>query len=700
MRTLNLGILAHVDAGKTTLSERLLYTAGAIDHVGSVDAGTTQTDSLELERERGITIRSAVASFFLGDLAVNLVDTPGHPDFIAEVERVLGVLDGAVLVVSAVEGVQPQTPLLFRALQRLQRPDADLRQQDRPGRRRPGGGRGSDATPARPRRRADGRVRDAGRRATTFVPFTTADETHRQTLIEALAEHDGTILDAYVTDPTTLTAERLREQLGVQTRAGVLHPIYFGSAARGIGIDTLLAGIDELLGGATGDPDADVSGRVFKIERTASGERVAYVRLFAGTLRPRQRVRVGGGEDAKPTSIRVFAPTGAPRRDHLAAGEMATVRGLGAVRVGDAIGEPPPGHDVTARFPRPALEAVVFAVRPEEQGSLRAALNQLAEQDPLIDVRQDDLRHEISVSLYGEVQKEVIQATLERDYGIAADFHETTTVCIERPARIGEAEEIIRAKTKTNITGRSSPESTNPFKATLGLRIEPAAFGSGIEVRTDIEPRLVPLYLFKTPDVFTTQLTAYIHEALSEGLAGWQVTDCRVTDDRLRLRVPGHDGGRLPPPDRVRPGHGARTRRYLGLRAAGRAVPGGPDVDGPRRARRSGPSRRPRDRTVLRERPDPGWRRPARGTGALAPAPAARPVDGGGHPRDPLRRLPADRRAPADEATHPPEPARSRGLARVTRSTRVMWRLGPCARPPEASSSASYRSRDQGRGAT
>src|SRR6476660_3616630 len=122
MRTLNLGILAHVDAGTTTLSERLLFTAGAIDHVGSVDAGTTQTESLELERERGITIRSAVASFRVGDLAVDLVDTPGHPDFIAEVERVLAVLDGAVLVVSAVEGVQPQTRILMRALTRLHVP--------------------------------------------------------------------------------------------------------------------------------------------------------------------------------------------------------------------------------------------------------------------------------------------------------------------------------------------------------------------------------------------------------------------------------------------------------------------------------------------------------------------------------------------------------------------------------------------------
>src|SRR5882672_3764204 len=193
MRTLNLGILAHVDAGKTTLSERLLYVAGAIDHVGSVDAATTQTDSLELERERGITIRSAVASFLVGDLAVNLVDTPGHPDFIAEVERVLGVLDGAVLVVSAVEGVQPQTPLLFRALRRLHVPTLMfVNKIDRAG-----------ADPDRvvevmKRRLSPGMVpmgaaRDIGRREVTFVPFAADDATHRASLVEDLAEHDDAI---------------------------------------------------------------------------------------------------------------------------------------------------------------------------------------------------------------------------------------------------------------------------------------------------------------------------------------------------------------------------------------------------------------------------------------------------------------------------------------------------------------------------
>src|SRR6476660_8166469 len=123
MRTLNLGILAHVDAGKTTLTERLLFAAGVIDEIGSVDDGSTQTDTLALERQRGITIKSAVVSFAIDDgVTVNLIDTPGHPDFIAEVERVLNVLDGAVLVISAVEGVQSQTRVLMRTLQRLRIP--------------------------------------------------------------------------------------------------------------------------------------------------------------------------------------------------------------------------------------------------------------------------------------------------------------------------------------------------------------------------------------------------------------------------------------------------------------------------------------------------------------------------------------------------------------------------------------------------
>jgi ribosomal protection tetracycline resistance protein len=530
MRTLNLGILAHVDAGKTTLTERLLYDAGAIDEIGSVDAGTTQTDSLELERERGITIRSAVASFAVGDLAVNLVDTPGHPDFIAEVERVLGVLDGAILVVSAVEGVQPQTPLLYRALRRMSVPTIlFVNKIDR-------AGADPERVLAALRRRLSPAMvpltvaRDPGSRAATVEAAPVDDPGARLVLTELLATGDETVLDEYVAADGPLPAARLRAILAERSRSGGVHPVFVGSAASGVGVERLVAALGELLPAADGDREAEPSGRIFKIERAASGERVAYVRLFAGELRPRHKVRIAGGDEAKPSSISTFAPGGGPRRTIVTAGEMARVWGLGAVRVGDVLGAPPPGEGETAHhFPLPTLESVVAARRPEQGGSLRAALNQLAEQDPLINVRQDEGRGEIAVSLYGEVQKEVIGATLERDYGIVADFHETTTLCIEWPAKAADADEVIAARTKTNITGRSSPLSTNPFVATMGLRIEPLPLGTGIEFRLDVENRLVPLYLYRTGETFVAQMEANVREALEEGPHGWPVTDCRVT---------------------------------------------------------------------------------------------------------------------------------------------------------------------------
>src|SRR5438067_5101716 len=198
-RTLNLGILAHVDAGKTTLTERLLYAAGVIDAIGSVDAGTTQTDSLALEQQRGITIKSAVVSFAIDDVTVNLIDTPGHPDFIAEVERVLSVLDGAVLVISAVEGVQSQTTLLMRALQRLRVPTLIfVNKIDRSG---ASDERTLRAISARltPAVAPMGSTRAQGTRAATFTPHDpAADPASTANLAAVLAERNDGILAAYV----------------------------------------------------------------------------------------------------------------------------------------------------------------------------------------------------------------------------------------------------------------------------------------------------------------------------------------------------------------------------------------------------------------------------------------------------------------------------------------------------------------------
>jgi ribosomal protection tetracycline resistance protein len=527
MRTLNLGILAHVDAGKTTLTERLLYAAGAISKIGSVDQGTTQTDTLELERERGITIKSAVASFAIDELTVNILDTPGHPDFIAEVERVLRVLDGAILVISAVEGVQPQTPLLYRALERLRVPTIlFLNKLDR---------RGADPertldqitqrlTPAVvPLRRAI----DPGTPAVSIEALDEADDARRALVVERLAEHDESLLTTYV-ETGSVPWPRLRRAIAHQSRAGNVHPVFLGSAIGGQGVADLLAAVPELLPQATGDPDADLRGRVFKIERSAGGDRVAFARLFAGTVHARDRIQYGDGHEGRITALAVTRPGGAAQAQTVAAGQIAKLGGLSGIRVGDPIGAATV-TDEERQFPPPALESVVRPVKAAEGGRLRAALNELAEQDPLINVRQDDERGEISVSLYGEVQKEVIGETLARDYGVDVGFAATTTICIERPVGTAEALEVISAPTKTNISGKSSPDSENPYAATLGLRIEPAKPGTGITFRTDVDVKLLPLYIFHTVPQFEAQMAHFVAGALEEGVHGWRLTDCVVT---------------------------------------------------------------------------------------------------------------------------------------------------------------------------
>ncbi|MGW5155801.1 GTP-binding protein [Nonomuraea wenchangensis] len=499
MHTLNLGILAHVDAGKTSLTERLLLAAGVIDELGSVDDGSTQTDTLDLERRRGITIRSAVVSFAVGDTTVNLIDTPGHPDFIAEVERVLNVLDGAVLVVSAVEGVQAQTRVLMRTLRRLGIPAlVFVNKIDRRG-ARPRGVLEELASRLALPVAAMGEVAGAGTPEAAFVPYDGAE------LLDVVTLHDDALLAAYVRGGEAVPPARLRAALAAQTREALVHPVFFGSAITGAGVDDLVAGVRELLPAAGGDPGGPVSGAVFKVERGPAGEKLAYARLFSGTLRVRDRLRLPGGGEARVTGMDVIS---APARASVAAGQIARLRGLDAVRVGDPLGEPPPrageGH-----FAPPTLETVVRPARPADRGALLLALTRLAEQDPLIGLRQDDARGEVSLTLYGEVQKEVIQDTLLEEDGLEVSFRESTTICVERPSGSGAAVELIAV-------------DPNPFLATVGLRVEPGPPGGGVAFRLEVE-------LGSLPYAFMRTIEETVHETLRQGLRGWQVIDCVVT---------------------------------------------------------------------------------------------------------------------------------------------------------------------------
>ncbi|MEU1552765.1 translation factor GTPase family protein [Streptomyces scabiei] len=510
-RILNLGILAHVDAGKTSLTERLLHTVGVIDEIGSVDDGSTRTDTLALERRRGITIKSAVVSFEIDDLTVNLIDTPGHPDFIAEVERVLDVLDGAVLVVSAVEGVQAQTRVLMRTLRRLRIPTlVFVNKVDRRGARH----RDlleSIAARLGPAIVSLGEVAELGTPAARFTPYAPLPPR----LLELLAEHDEDLLAAYVDDGAAVPDSRLRAALAARTGAALVHPVFHGSAITGAGIAELVDGISGLLPAtdatdATDTTDTHPSGTVFKVERGPAGEKIAYVRMFAGTVRVRDRLPFRDGtREGKVTGIDVFEGGSAVRAPAVTAGRIARLWGLADIRIGDTVGTPRARAADGHHFAPPTLETVVLPARAEDAGALHVALTQLAEQDPLIGLRHDELRQELSVSLYGEVQKEVVQATLADEYGLDVTFRETTTLCVERLAGCGAAVE-------------HNKKDGNPFLATVGLRVEPAPAGAGVGFRLEVELGSMPYAFFKAVE-------DTVRETLEQGLHGWRVPDCTVT---------------------------------------------------------------------------------------------------------------------------------------------------------------------------
>ena len=433
-----------------------------------------------------------------------------------------------------------------------------------------------------------------------------------------------------------MSSQQLRELLATQVKRALVHPVFVGSAITGAGVDYLTEGLVELLPATEGDADGPLSGTVFKIERGSAGERIAYARIFSGTVRTRDKVHFGVDHEEKVTAIGVFEHGTAVRRQAVSAGQIAKLWGLGEIQIGDRIGDVA-GRELHREFRPPTLESVVAPLDPEDGQRLRVALAQLAEQDPLIDVRQDDSRRELSVSLYGEVQKEVIEATLADDFGIAVVFRETTPIYVERPTGTGEALEVLHAE-------------SNPFLATIGLRVEPGPEGSGFEFRAQLDHRTVPLYLYKTVESFAESMRQYVEQTLREGLFGWQVTDCVVTMVECGYSIP--DG---PPSRRGPPSTAADFRKLtpLVLRQAlerARTVVCEPTVRAASsfRRRRSAPSwphwhgSAPQSTSPTLARPavdDRGG--PTGAAGGRPPAAAARPDQRRGRARVELRRLPA-----------------------------------------------------------
>ncbi|MDD6034091.1 MAG: TetM/TetW/TetO/TetS family tetracycline resistance ribosomal protection protein [Oscillospiraceae bacterium] len=500
-RSLCMGILAHVDAGKTTVTEQLLYLAGAIRAAGRVDSGTAQTDWLEVERRRGISVRASETALHWGGLQLNLIDTPGHVDFAGEVERCLDVLDGAVLVLSAVEGVQAQTRLLWKALRAMEIPTLLLINKiDRAG-----------ADPERvlaqirkelsPAALPLQRAVHAGEDAASVCPAEElADE-----ILAAAAEFDEEAEEAFLEERAPAPGQP-EQWLRRGTGEGKLFPVLLGSAKNGVGMKELLEAVARLLPPSRGSSEGPLSGLVYRISHDPVMGKGAHLRLFSGRLQNRDAVSLSGRGSQKISQIRQILGAKSADLGTLSAGEIGVVYGLTDAAVGDVVGEKPPRHH--EQLAVPLLTVQVFAEKEELQPRLAEALRELTDEDPLLDLEWIREKRELHLKVTGVIQLEVLAELIRDRYQLEVTFSSPSVIYRETPSGRG--------------VGRAVYLAPKPCWAIVELEVEPLPRGSGVRFRSAIGESTLPVR-------YQNHVAQALPDALKQGLLGWEVTDALFT---------------------------------------------------------------------------------------------------------------------------------------------------------------------------
>ena len=499
MKIINIGILAHVDAGKTTLTESLLYTSGAIMEPGSVDKGTTRTDSMALERQRKITIQAAVTSFRWKGYKVNLVDTPGHMDFLAEVHRSLSVLDGAILVVSAKDGVQAQTRVLFHALRKMKIPTIIfINKIDQ-------SGVVLEQTYQNIREKLteDMIVMQEVHFCSEIILSDVADFEKWDAVI---AGNDD-ILEKYLSG-VPLTLWELQKEIKRRVQRGTLFPVYHGSAKDNIGVKELLEVITEVFSLETDDSQSELCGYVFKIEYTEQKKRRCYLRLYSGTLCLRETILLSKKEKIKITEMSIPFDGEIVPADTADSGEIVILSD-NTLKLNDVLGDEKllPRKAWTDN-PLPFLRTTIEPIKAEQREVLLDALTEIADTDPLLHFMIDSITHEIILSFLGKVQLEVVCSLLNEKYSVEVAIKEPTVIYLERPRK--EAHYTIHIEVPPN-----------PFWASIGLAVTPLPVGSG----TEYESKVSLGYLNQS---FQNAVMEGIRYGLEQGVYGWEVTDCRI----------------------------------------------------------------------------------------------------------------------------------------------------------------------------
>lgn len=506
---INLGIVAHVDAGKTSITELLLHKGGAIRNLGSVDQGTSQTDWLQVEKERGISVRSASASIEWKNKHINIIDTPGHVDFSAEVERSLRALDCAILVVSAVEGVQAHTETLWNALRKLAVPTLIfINKADRAG---------ADIISVikeiknelSPQIIPIQTVENCGSPAVKIIHHFTNDirVSQSEAIIEALANHDDELLTKYLSGET-IPFFALKQKLAHQIEHGLIFPILMGSAKLDQGIDELLDFIDVAMPIARGDKSLPLSAIVYKVEHDKTIGRMASVRIFNGTLKNRDVVFNATQQiEEKVSQIRKLQGQKNTDIGELEAGDTAAVCGLSRVRAGDVLGsmEGIPGRVSIAT---PLFTVRVMADQDNEFQPLVTAIQLLADEDPTLDLLWLKDERELHIKIIGLIQLEILESVLHERFQLKVNFGKPTVIYKETPAGSAEAyEEYTMPK---------------PCWAVVRFAIEPGLPGSGIGYKSMVGVN-------KIAARYQKEIERTIPVALKQGIKGWEVTDINIT---------------------------------------------------------------------------------------------------------------------------------------------------------------------------
>jgi elongation factor G len=557
-RVRNIGIMAHIDAGKTTTTERILYYTGRTYKVGEVHEGTAVMDWMPQEQERGITITSAATTCFWRDFRINIIDTPGHVDFTMEVERSLRVLDGAIAVFDSVAGVEPQSETVWRQADRYGVPRiAFMNKMDRTGADFFGSVQSMvDRLGAKPvpvhlpigqeehfRGVVDlvemrGLVWNDPLGATVEeieIPAELreqAQEYHHQ-LIDAVADHDDELTETYLVDEDAVTAEMLRRAIRKATLDISITPVLCGSAFKNKGVQPLLDAVVDYLPSPLDIPpvhgidprtenelsrrpavDEPFSALAFKVMSDPYVGKLTYVRVYSGQLKSGDRVlNTTTGKTERVGRILLMHANHREERDEIGAGEIAAVVGLKQTGTGDTLAvDTAPIRLESMQFPEPVISVAIEPKTKGDQDKLQTALQRLTEEDPTFQVRTDEETGQTLISGMGELHLEIIVDRLTREFSVDANVGRPQVAYRET---IGTAVQKIEGRFVRQTGGRGQ-------YGHVVIDMEPAEPGEGYEFIDRIVGGKIPREYIPATDLG-------IQEAMESGvLAGYPVVDVRV----------------------------------------------------------------------------------------------------------------------------------------------------------------------------